>query len=1221
MVIMINWTTAQQNAIDGKDCSIIVSAGAGSGKTAVLVERLLKILSNKELNVSADKIIVVTFTKDSANEMKQRLMKAISKRLDEEPQNEWLVNQHSMLPNAKICTIHSFCFDLIRDNITELDISANFKIVEPTEENTMLIKSTNEVIEQAYEDFPEDMLFLSETLCDKTDNALNYELIKLYHFMMSVPFYNDWFTEKCIEYYSKEDLHSDQSLDYCFNALQTSLKEALKLSDKIVSLLEDDTETTQKSKDVLLEENQYIHNALEFVQSSERFNVDTLKKFSNYKFNRATIKGEYKSIITQYRNEYKSILTDDKTSSINFSILADVIEHYHSDKQINKRVSQILQILLNRLHEHFSIAKKEENCLSFNDAEQLAIKLLAYKDENGTIQKTKLAKELTQYYKIIMIDEFQDSNNNQDLIFKMLSQNDEMVEQSNQTLSPADVMGKNMFVVGDVKQSIYAFRLANPKNFLKALHSSKPYNEDSPQIHSYINLNQNFRSSQPVIDFVNYLFENSMSYQVGEVDYNDEEKLIYGANYSDTDSRNGNPIDRSTEIPIIDTEKYTSPEYVANTIKSMIDSKYPVTDKDGYIRACRLSDFCLLFMATSSIPEYYDRLYSSNLDVHFEEDEEYLKSREVSLLISMMKVVENPINDMALTSILISPLFMFTPDDVATIRLVNMKGSIYSSMLKIVDEEYLSYPTELLDKINYLIEVLSDLRNYSTRCTTYELMKKIIDVTDLISIMQVYDTNNNKRRENIQILLKIAQNHDSVSTTGISGFLRYINSILDSQQDFDIKRSNSVQDAIHIKTIHKSKGLEFPFVFLCNIERNFYEKDVSESIIKSFEYGISYRLKDRRNFIEYTTLDRIRLANQTLFDIRSEKLRLFYVALTRAKERLFIPLPTAITHDKNGNPTGDLLYIQQYINHINDDKEVSCNLVQSAKSMKSILLMVLSCCDKTQPLRRYFDVNTDYLLHCKSNINIYEYSNKPKEDVIATDTESIDIENATIDTIKRDEILNRCYYRYPNSQADLPANVSVSAIAKKNVTVSGYAEGSNLPQPKFLNRARYTAMERGTTLHTILQYANFKALSEDTTKEVSRLVENGYISREQYEDINKQYIVNFVHSEVFKLAMQYPIEREKNIFVKLSDLKNIDEIKEYKHSNTMLEGCVDLMVFEPDGITLIDYKTDNVSSMQELVDRYRLQIVLYKSAIELTELQRVKRSIIYSLRLGKYIEV
>lgn len=1207
------FTNEQLQAINGKDCSIIVSAAAGSGKTSVLIERLVRLLSDSVNKVYADRIIVVTYTKNAASEMKQRLIKAINEQIDLYPNNDWLIKQHSMLQSAKISTIHSFCFDLIRDNINSLDISIGFKIIEPTEEKVLCFKAISETIEDMYTQNLQEMLFLTESICDKTDDNLEDLLFNLYNFLISVPFFQDWLEEKCIKYYSKDDIQNDDALNNLFQIKIESLKECINWIDMCIELCQEVDD--DKCLRVLDKDYNDIKNFIDILSSHSRYDADIIDTMANYSFcNFSKSKDNpYKESLQAYRNIYKKIFNDkDSKTKISFNNLSDVIRYYSDDKSTNKRISQIIYKLICSIHDKVKLLKFEENVLSFSDAEQLAITLLATKDSNGNIIKTELAKRLSDYYQIILVDEFQDSNNNQDLIFKMISKD-----------GSANRMGTNMFVVGDIKQSIYNFRLANPENFKNALKNSKPYVEKKPPRNSNILLNKNFRSSIDVINLVNYAFENLMSDEIGEVTYNDSEKLIYGAKYPE--------YDRSTEIAIIDTDKYSEAEYIANTIKSMLNSKYPVVERDGSVRACRQSDFCMLFMDTTKISSYFEKLQEIGISANFKQNEEFLKSREVSLLFNMIKIVSNPMDNIALTSIMMSPIFMFTPDDISIIRLLDRNSSIYSSVIEISkDVEYKTYSKELITKIKYLLDTLNTLRNLSASCTTYELMTNIIDITDFISIMQVYDTSNT-RRKNIQIFLKLAQTYDNRYTTGITGFIRYINNILDLKQDINISNNTSPNDSVNIQTIHKSKGLEYPFVFLCNSDKKFNENDTKNIIQTSFNYGLAYKLKDRTSLVSYNTVDSLRISNLKSLERRSEKMRLMYVALTRAKERLFIPL--SLTKNKT-----TINKVSSYIDIIKYENKIPSYLVKKADNMQDWLLMLLCCSKNASVLNKYLELPNYGIIDCNARLNIYEYN--PKVETSFDNIETInDVPFKVIEPLKQ-KILSNCKFIYTNKKADLPARISVSNIVKsENVVINNTLTNINssinlkdsiesenciedLRTPNFMLNTTMTPAEKGTAIHKIMQYCNFKNLKSDLNKELNRLLINGYITQEQYNIIDIDMFNKLINSDIFDIMLNNPVQRERDFLVKVSDLKLKDSVLDiYKDTDTMLQGTIDMLIFEPDGITLLDYKTDNVYSLDVLKQRYSLSLKLYKSAMELIENTPLKRALIYSMKLGKTIEI
>jgi ATP-dependent helicase/nuclease subunit A len=495
--------------------------------------------------------------------------------------------------------------------------------------------------------------------------------------------------------------------------------------------------------------------------------------------------------------------------------------------------------------------------------------------------------------------------------------------------------------------------------------------------------------------------------------------------------------------------------------------------------------------------------------------------------------------------------------------------------------------------------------------------------------MQVYDTSN-RRRENVQMFLKMAQTHDKNSITGISGFVRYINSIYDNNQDVDKAKSNATLDSVTIKTIHGSKGLEFPFVFLCDVGRRFNETDTTETIQKSFQHGLSYKLKDVETFVEYSTVDTLYISNAKRSELRSEKMRLFYVALTRAKEKLFIPLTLSAVNPKDDSKlTTDYKNVAKYIDTIEHNECIPSRLVKGSIHMVDWLLMVLCCCNKAQPLRTFFDLNTDFLFKTDANLDVYLYD--PDQFNLTDDNATIE-ENFTVDETVKESIMDRCNYVYGNIHANLPARLSVSDIVKddkaKIEVSSGYVSNirfDGLKTPTFMTSLRMTPAERGTAIHTAMQYCDFSKLESNVTAEINRLKDEGYLSKEQFDVMDFKVFDKFVVSDIFKLAMSSKkIERERDFLVKVSELGlDNDVLDVYKSTETMLQGCIDLLIFEDDGVILVDYKSDNITekNIEVLKDRYSLQLELYKYAIELVENVKVKRKVIYSMKLGKSIDL
>lgn len=1197
------WTDEQQAAIDARGTSIIVSAAAGSGKTSVLVERLLRQLSDTENKVSAEKIIVVTFTNDAAAEMKKRLTIGLSKLIDEQPDNRWLYEQQAMLQYAKICTIHSFCFDLIRENIQELDISSGFRIMEENEQNVIVNNAIETVLERAYKNTSNEMDKLYNYFCSKSDDDLIKVILQVYKSLDNVPFYELWL-DRIIKSYDVSELSENIYIkeyikylsDVCIGALQ-DMKELLNLSYKlddirVSNLINDEITMFEKLLEQCNMEKIVIPDLLAVISSIKFENFPRKTKNSINLVERENLMEERKA----YKEELMQTLGKAK----------EILVYAKEDLQAHSEIIKSMKYLIGEVKSEIWSIKVKKNAIGFNDAEQLTLKLLTETDGDGNIKKSKLAEELSEFYKIIMVDEFQDSNNNQDLIFKLLSRN-----------GTADSNGDNVFLVGDVKQSIYRFRMANPKIFIDTMKKSTPYNRERKGGISCIKLNKNFRSSAGVVNFVNFVFENIMSQAVGEIDYEESERLVQGAEYPKS-------IASSTQIALIpkDKDDKTNYEaiYVAEQISKMLKEKYPVCNKDGItVRPCEMRDFCILIRKNKNANEYVQALEDCGISAYAEETEGYLKSREVSVLLNFLRVIDNPLLDTALTSVMLSQMFMMTADDVAKIRLVNRETSLFSALCEgigrkydVESDEYNEpvFEGELLLKARYLYDTINEMRMYSVSYTLEELIRKIYDSTDFLSVMQLYK-DSEKRKANLRILLEYAKSYEQstsdTTSSGISGFLRYIDNIQRLGSDFNKASTISpTENVVMVKTIHKSKGLEFPFVFLVETDTGFSIEDRKKPVQFSYENGFGFRLQNKEELTKYTTLPFEAISNINELNSVSEEMRLLYVALTRARDRLFLSFE--ITEN-------EIKKVQRYAKSITANNGVTERLARSAKSMSDWLLMCLIAHKDSGMLRDLADVNECVLIDngCMMDYIRYEQHSDESDEKLSEKSE------ATANPKITDKVRQNINFKYNLSESKLIAKLSVSEVLKLGEEVE-----LTLKRPKFISESTVlTPAEKGTALHNFLQYADFKKAQANIDMEIERLISNSYLTRKQGDALNRDAIESFFKSDLFKrVECAKEVIREKNFMIKISELNLSNELGEiYKNTDGMLHGIMDLILVEEDGLVLVDYKTDFVKSPQELINLYSKQLELYKKSLEVISGKEVKNTYIYSFKLGCTIDI
>lgn len=1192
---MSDWTPEQLDAIRARGTGIIVSAAAGSGKTSVLVERLLGILSDRENKISADRLVVVTFTNDAAAQMKQRLSLKLSEKMVSEPDNLWLSQQQALLQTAKISTIHSFCFDMIRENIQSVDVSAGFRILDDSEEAMLMRNAAGEAFEKFYASQPEVM----EMLCDffsgsaRGDTELEETILSIYKFLVSIPFYEEWMKEQTEKYSAgfipEKDILAEiytKRLEKAYDRITEQAEYAGKLFcdsfGRESKAIADDIEKISLLR-------AHLKNGSEWDERVERkiFSFATFDSPRKLDDEQKLIKDRIKDIRDGYKDKF------DKIFSGIFSF-----EEINDDYKKHSEILGALFTLIECFDSELRRLKNERNALGFSDAEQLAVRLLAEKDNDGKIVKTQLARELSEYYEMIMIDEFQDANNAQDLIFKMLSRG-----------GIPEKGGTNLFTVGDIKQSIYRFRLANPKLFLNALEVSENYTgEDFSGTNAIVQLNRNFRSSREVIGFVNYIFGNLMSREVGEVDYTDSEALVPGAEYPEGE--------RDTEIVIVpdDTKTELADESddgeeenayagsearaAALKIKSMLDSR--TVWENGSERPCEPRDFCILLRSGKKADEYVKKLAEAGIKAHAEEPAGYLRSREISVLISMLAVIDNPMQNIHLATVLMSPMFMLDAEDMAKLAEVRNEDEKYFTTIRNVLEgnTEITAGSRLYEKLDRFMKMFVKLRYCAASQRLERLIRTIYDSTDFLSSVQIFKDGSQKRA-NLRLLLDVAESYESNSGGGISGFVRYTDMIMRRNGDF--KRASTVSpndNAVSVKTIHKSKGLEYPFVFLCGTSTLFNLRDLNDRMQINSDFGIGFKIQERKNLKLYNSFPRFVLTEINRSNAVSEEMRLLYVALTRAKEQLFITIP-------------DNEKVRKRIDTVRSGIIMSGGANPDTASEARSMLDWISAAMMLHPDGEWFrDGEILPVQNSDVKVCVKRFS---QEDITAEETEN----TAALPDEATVQMLETAFaFGYSDERTKQSAKVTVTEIAKSET-----GDKLFLRRPDFAAEAGgLTAAEKGTAMHTFMQYADYSAAEKDPAAEAERLAENGLITDAERDRLNIRQLSEFFRSELYtRMRRSDSVRREQKFLVKKFDAGLDDErLMEY-NNDSMLQGIADCM-FEEDGeIVLVDYKTDRVHDPETLISRYDLQIRLYGAALSRIFGKKVKEAYLYSFSLGRAV--
>ncbi len=1212
------WTKQQEQAITARGSGCIVSAAAGSGKTSVLVERLLRILmdTSPEHRVPADRLIVVTFTNDAAAEMRARLYQAIAAQLKNDPENAWLNQQQILLQSAHICTISSFCFDLIRDNMIEDGITAGFRILNETETSVILEKALGQLLDDWEETHPEEMKSLWDHFCEKSFSPLENLLLDLHTYLAAVPFRDAW-CQAVLASYQPAEIFSVYET-FFMTQFRQDLQRAIQLAQEAVDLsmtLYDDiqentvypwVETDMRCFRQLwtwLTEGSPLSKAAAEPILEKRL-LRQRKPFPKKK--KSITDADAYAYVKQLRSEYSKL----EDSILHF--IMDVMPYGKEDLEKHRIIVPILFQMEQELSERIWAEKVQKNALSFEDGERLALELLAVRQADGRIYPSELARELQSYYQLIMIDEYQDSNNKQDDIFKLLSRN--CIDPQTKQLR----YGDNVFLVGDAKQSIYRFRLANPQNFVNAISAAKQDN----QICRHIVLNRNFRSVPAVLNFVNFVCGHLMSPTCGNVDYTEEEALYPGAELGECldDSAQG------VEIAICrqaSEESDAEVAYIVAKIQQMVAQKVPVMEKNGSNRSCHYGDFCILLRNNAHCIQVAHMLEAAGIPVQSPEEKGYLQSREISILLDLLRVLDNPLLDTSLAAVMLSPLFWFTPDELLQVRMLAKNASLYSAVKKAAgletdlptEKKPSSVPPLLRKKCRGMVDMLQKLRQASAMMPLDLLIRHIYDRTDFLSVMQL-TKDGNRKRANLYLLMQYAKQYienTEASRYGVSGFLRYIDWLLESGNDFQQSGASAGDsEAVAVKTMHRSKGLEYPFVFLAKLETKFSTQDSKKTALFSDTGMMGLCIKDPDTYVRAVTLPYEVLQQENQMQSKSEELRLLYVAMTRARQKLMIPLlaDKLVTKQRK--------YLEEYATMIPENGTLSPRLVQSASSMAQWLWMCLllrhdaALSEKVDMPKKHWDKPA-----WVDGLAIHYTFAVPEMEKSLEETIPQKIEADAACTKQLRELIGFCYV---SQESELESLLSVSAVQELH-----NAQAPIWKRPKFVQQHKLTGAERGTAVHTFFQYANFHLAEQSVSAEVQRLHQKGYLTSEQIHAIDSAQVENFFRDAIYqRMRRSNQVLREYKFQVQCRDLCRADEsaaaiLHRYQDADSMLQGIIDLSFREEEGFVLVDYKTDVVSDAQKLLETYREQILLYRAALRCITGVPVRACYLYSTHLGKSI--
>ncbi|MFO1445495.1 helicase-exonuclease AddAB subunit AddA [Bacillus sp. Bva_UNVM-123] len=1217
----VTWTDEQWEAITAKGQDILVAAAAGSGKTAVLVERMIKKIISEEEPINVDELLVVTFTNASAAEMRHRIGEALEKAISKNPKSTHLRKQLTLLNKAAISTLHSFCLEIIRKYYYMIDIDPGFRIADETEAQLIRDEVLEELFEEEYGKEGNDSFFsLVDTFTnDRSDTALQNIIRDVYDFAQanSSP---DQYLNSIIEMYEVDETVRIEQLSFT-----RSLMEDIKLQlNGAKQLLEYGLALTKLPSGPAPRAENFIddlHIVSMLIEANNESWEALYKAIQSSSFNRAkACKGDQydQALIekaSKLRDKAKKIIKD-----IHEELFSRKPESFIRDmREMKPHIAQLVY-LVKEFSYRFSKVKTEKGLVDFADLEHYCLNILAEVDENGIISPSTAALDCRRQFNEVLVDEYQDVNMVQEAILRLVTKD---IEHEG-----------NLFMVGDVKQSIYRFRLAEPNLFLGKYNR---FTREDRESGLRIDLARNFRSRKEVLHGTNYIFKQIMGVSVGEIEYDEAAELIKGAPYPEDQAY---PI----ELTIIDLEEQEEEEkqevekedydgddlaasqlearYMAAKIKEIIAERKEVYNpKKNSSRPAMYRDIVILLRSMTWAPQIMEEFKLQGIPVYANLSTGYFEATEVAIMMSLLKIIDNPYQDIPLASVLRSPIVGLTEAELAQIRIENKKTSFYEAFVEFCENKCSAETEDLYGKVRPFYDKLKDWRIRARQGALSELIWSLYRETSFYDFVGGMP-GGKQRQANLRAFYDRARQYEATSFRGLFRFLRFIERMRDRGDDLGAARALGEQeDVVRIMTIHSSKGLEFPYVFIAGLARNFNMMDLRKSYMLDKEYGFATKYVNAEKRISYLSLPQIAFKRKKKMEMLAEEMRVLYVALTRAKEKLFL-LSSVKSVEKKLTE-----WIQTAENSnwlINEFERVSAysylDWVGPAlirhKDCESLLLDG----EQLNPL-----IPAEIIEHPSCwQIHIIK---SEEAALIVNETEAV--EERIMEKVSAGELIpvaskfkeqinetlswNYSYLHAVNSRS----KQSVSEIKRQKEIFSNEDSGSDiigkfkkplLNRPRFMQAKLLSPAERGTAMHMIMQHLDFA--QEPTEASISLLmdemVEKELLTVEQSSSIDPSLIMRFFDTELGQRMLQAEIKREIPFSLSIPaseiyrDWQGVEEA-------VLIQGIIDC-VFEDDyGMVLVDYKTDGITDRYKggfeeaktvLEERYRIQIDMYARALE-----------------------
>lgn len=1237
------WTPAQKSAIDTRDCNVLVSAAAGSGKTAVLVERIISMITDPDKNIDIDRLVVVTFTKAAAAQMKDKIRKALDSMLDENPGDVNLLRQITLLNNAQITTIDSFCLWIIRNHFPEVNLDPGFRIMDEGEKKLIENDVLEDVLEEFYAEADEEFFNLVDAFgMGRDDSGLVSIIDKIYRFSRSNPWIDEWFDE-CMRVYDDET-YDNPAIKELYDSIKNALLDYRDKYNRLVHICSEPAGPaayTGALQSDLLGINEMI-NSQDFGELGRKARTFSFEALSRKKDAGADpalkeyVKGQrklFKDYIGRLNDKIflkddEGIFADMQGAGIQIRTLLKVSKVYA------KRVSEV---------------KREKGIIDFNDMEHLALSILV-KKEDGKLVYTETADKLANRFEEILIDEYQDSNQLQEVILNAVSKTRLSGENN------------NIYMVGDVKQSIYKFRLACPELFIEKYDT---YSETGDNVR--IELQKNFRSRENVLECANDVFSHIMNKNFSGIGYDESVRLNAGFPYPEYSGNNyGDDANKSTDVILISSEneeeattRELEADRLAKLIEGIVSSGINVYDSDENIyRPAEYRDIVILTRSVTGWADtFVDALMDRGIPAYTDSSTGYFSVREIQVILSMLTIVDNPVQEISLAAAMMSYFGGFTAAELGMVRKFgrehadkNTHNNLYEHLKAVAvlggaDNIQETDVKQLSGKCALFLAKLTEYRDKSSVEPLYDLCWEMIydsGYYDYVGTMPA----GAQRQANLNVLLERAAGYGKSSYSGLFNFLRYIERLKKFDEDFaEGAASLDNENLVRIMSIHKSKGLEFPIVILAGAHKSINFMDATAPVLVDQNLGIAVDYVDLERRTKTPTIIKGAMARRIVRESIAEEERLLYVAMTRAREKLII---TGVV--KDADKTLDKYRAKS--EELATDGTLS---YADSENIKNYLDMIMPVClMDSDKLKGSFKVMVDAVEDSEADAdetgNSFETGNVTDIDAVKAG-EALDGNNEagypSLDELPEYVPADNASGRMKLTVSQLKAmqaednseeNAYMDDSVKEAFEKEAYdeqaadngnrdgqtdsetiAEPSNSIIPKFISgeEVQLAANERGSAYHRVMECLDYSvSVNLDGVKaDINRMLETGKMNELQVKSVNPWDINTFVQSDTGRRvanAVNCGSVRREQPFV-------------FEYEGQLIQGIIDLY-FEEDGeFVLVDYKTDRVmkgeAGEKELVRRYAIQLDYYAKALTQLTGKKVKEKIIYSFALGKGLSV